>query len=94
MSWWRRKVVFPVRRAWLAVSFRVKSRKHGGGILKLYDDVQMCGYEDVQVMWEILTKSEMETSNGMPKQRRRSLWRVSSWYSRSTAASAPIQAYE
>ncbi|CAL9212007.1 unnamed protein product [Musa hybrid cultivar] len=69
-------------------------RGQGGGILKLYDDVQMCGYEDVQVMWEILTKSEMETSNGMPKQRRRSLWRVSSWYSRSTAASAPIQAYE
>ncbi|RRT58231.1 hypothetical protein B296_00040778 [Ensete ventricosum] len=29
MSWWRRKVVFPVRRAWLVVSSRVKSRKHG-----------------------------------------------------------------
>ncbi|RWW65228.1 hypothetical protein BHE74_00027475, partial [Ensete ventricosum] len=65
-----------------------------GGILKLYDDVQMCGYQDVQVMWEILTKSEMETSNGMPKQRRRSLWRLPSWYGRSTASSAPIQAYE
>ncbi|KAJ8497315.1 hypothetical protein OPV22_007867 [Ensete ventricosum] len=94
MSWWRRKVVFPVRRAWLVVSSRVKSRKHGGGILKLYDDVQMCGYQDVQVMWEILTKTEMETSNGMPKQRRRSLWRLPSWYGRSTASSAPIQAYE
>ncbi|RZR97971.1 hypothetical protein BHM03_00027266 [Ensete ventricosum] len=66
----------------------------GGGILKLYDDVQMCGYQDVQVMWEILTKTEMETSNGMPKQRRRSLWRLPSWYGRSTASSAPIQAYE
>ncbi|XP_042391464.1 uncharacterized protein LOC121982458 [Zingiber officinale] len=29
MSWWQRKVVFPVKRAWLAVSSRViKSRKH------------------------------------------------------------------
>ncbi|WOL13476.1 hypothetical protein Cni_G22246 [Canna indica] len=77
MSWWRRKVVFPVRRAWLVVSSRVKSRKHGGGILKLYDDVQMCGYQDVQVMWDILTRSEMETPT-MSKQRKRSFWRPSS----------------
>ncbi|URD75146.1 hypothetical protein MUK42_33752, partial [Musa troglodytarum] len=32
-----------------------------GGILKWYDDVQMCGYQDVQVTWEILTRCEMET---------------------------------
>ncbi|XP_064939761.1 uncharacterized protein LOC135649293 [Musa acuminata AAA Group] len=74
VSWWRLKVVFPVKRAWLAVSSRVRSQKHGGGILKLYDDVQMCGYQDVQVMWEILTRCEMETSN-LEKQRKRSFCR-------------------
>ncbi|KAG6505737.1 uncharacterized protein LOC121986361 [Zingiber officinale] len=85
MSWWQRKVVIPVKRAWLAVSARViKSRKHGGGILKLNDDVQMCGYRDVQVMWEILTKSDVETST-VSKPRKRSFWRLSSWYSRATS---------
>ncbi|URE44402.1 hypothetical protein MUK42_13811 [Musa troglodytarum] len=50
----------------------------GKGILKLYDDVQMCGYQDVQVMWEILTKPEMETPKRL-KQRKGSIWRLSSW---------------
>ncbi|CAL9769788.1 unnamed protein product [Musa acuminata subsp. burmannicoides] len=77
VSWWRRGVVFPVKRAWLAVSSRVETRKHGKGILKLYDDVQMCGYQDVQVMWEILTKPEMETPKRL-KQRKGSIWRLSS----------------
>ncbi|WOL18307.1 hypothetical protein Cni_G27101 [Canna indica] len=58
MSWWYKKVVFPVRRAWIAVSSRGKPPKHGGGgILKLYDDVRMCGYQDVEVMWEMLTST-------------------------------------
>ncbi|RWW67865.1 hypothetical protein BHE74_00024646 [Ensete ventricosum] len=78
VSWWRREVVFPVKRAWLAVSSRVETRKHGKGILKLYDDVQMCGYQDVQVMWEILTKPEMETPKRL-KQRKGSIWRLSTW---------------
>ncbi|URE44403.1 hypothetical protein MUK42_13811 [Musa troglodytarum] len=81
VSWWRREVVFPVKRAWLAVSSRADTRKHGNqgkGILKLYDDVQMCGYQDVQVMWEILTKPEMETPKRL-KQRKGSIWRLSSW---------------
>nr|XP_009420402.2 PREDICTED: uncharacterized protein LOC104000157 [Musa acuminata subsp. malaccensis] len=77
VSWWRREVVFRVKRAWLAVSSRVETRKHGKGILKLYDDVQMCGYQDVQVMWEILTKPEMETPKRL-KQRKGSIWRLSS----------------
>ncbi|GLJ13924.1 hypothetical protein SUGI_0222500 [Cryptomeria japonica] len=48
----------------------------GGGLLKLHNDVQTCGYEDVQVMWEMLKKTE--TSQDSPK-RRRPLWRLSSW---------------
>ena len=27
------------------------------GLVKLKDDVEMCGYEDVQIMWDILNKS-------------------------------------
>uniref|UniRef100_A0A0D9W923 Uncharacterized protein n=1 Tax=Leersia perrieri TaxID=77586 RepID=A0A0D9W923_9ORYZ len=51
MAWWRQKVVFPARRAWAAVSTRVRARKtgSGGSILKLHEDVQTCGYNDVQL---------------------------------------------
>ncbi|MQL88141.1 hypothetical protein Taro_020695 [Colocasia esculenta] len=61
MDWWE-KVVFPVKRAWVAVSSRVKTTptsKSGRGILKLHEDVQTCEYQDVQVMWEML-RTEME----------------------------------
>ncbi|KAL3512017.1 hypothetical protein ACH5RR_024734 [Cinchona calisaya] len=53
-------MVFPVRRVWFAVSARVKVRKNGAGLLKLRDDIQTCGYEDVQVMWEMLRRTESE----------------------------------
>ncbi|KAH7516660.1 hypothetical protein FEM48_Zijuj10G0158600 [Ziziphus jujuba var. spinosa] len=85
MEFWN-KMIFPVRRVWLALSSRVNyspksgifffllllffsnPRKHkfifihslSGGLLKLRDDVQTCGYEDVQVMWEMLRRSETE----------------------------------
>ncbi|KAL6843765.1 hypothetical protein ACP4OV_026336 [Aristida adscensionis] len=64
MAWWRKKVVFPARRAWAAVSTRVRARNtgSGGNILKLHEDVQTCGYKDVQVMFEIL-RSELEVSS-------------------------------
>lgn len=29
-------------------------------LIKLYDEVRTCGYDDVQVMWEILQRSEAE----------------------------------
>ncbi|KAG1326904.1 hypothetical protein COCNU_01G008380 [Cocos nucifera] len=88
MAWWQKKVVFPVRRAWVAVSARVKARKNGGGILQLRDDVQTCGYQDVQVMWEIL-RSEMELSR-TPKLRKRPFWRFPSFSSR-TSPCGPIK---
>lgn len=31
-----------------------------GGLLKLQDDVQMCGYRDVQIMWNMLSKAQQE----------------------------------
>ncbi|KAL3529014.1 hypothetical protein ACH5RR_008336 [Cinchona calisaya] len=59
MDLWQ-KMVFPVRRVWFGLSSRVKARKNGGGLLKLRDDIQTCGYEDVQVMWEMLRRTESE----------------------------------
>ncbi|KAL6652085.1 hypothetical protein ACP70R_011010 [Stipagrostis hirtigluma subsp. patula] len=72
MAWWRKKVVFPARRAWAAVSTRVRVRNtgSGGNILKLHEDVQTCGYKDVQVMFEIL-RSELEVSSHAAKPRKR-----------------------
>lgn len=32
----------------------------GSGLLKLQDDVKMCGYEDVQVMWNLLNTSQIK----------------------------------
>ncbi|KAL5214310.1 hypothetical protein ABZP36_003462 [Zizania latifolia] len=89
MAWWRKKVVFPGRRAWAAVSTRVRARKTGSGvsILKLHEDVQTCGYKDVQVMFEIL-RSELEDSR-TPKQRKPPAWRPpSAWPSRSSSIAA------
>lgn len=56
----------------------------GGGIIKLQNDVQMCGYQDVQVMWEMVRISEMELSN-KPKKRKRLLWRLLAWLNQSSS---------
>uniref|UniRef100_A0A0E0E4P9 Uncharacterized protein n=1 Tax=Oryza meridionalis TaxID=40149 RepID=A0A0E0E4P9_9ORYZ len=44
------------------------------GILDLHEDVQTCGYEDVQVMWNMLS-SEKEAAPAPPP-RKRALWRL------------------
>ncbi|KAK4564622.1 hypothetical protein RGQ29_006625 [Quercus rubra] len=62
-----------MKRALVAISTRINSRKSGGGVgrggststsdyglLKLRDDVQMCAYKDVQVMWKILSGSQID----------------------------------
>lgn len=92
MAWWRKKVVFPARRALAAVSARVRSRKTGGGgsLLKLHEDVQTCGYKDVQVMFEMLT-SELEDPKRR-KQQTAASWRPpSAWPSRSSSSIAAAQ---
>uniref|UniRef100_A0A0A9F7P4 Uncharacterized protein n=1 Tax=Arundo donax TaxID=35708 RepID=A0A0A9F7P4_ARUDO len=90
MAWWRKKVVFPARRAWAAVSTRVCVRKtgSGGNILKLHEDVQTCGYKDVQVMFEIL-RSELEVSSRAPKHHRKRP--PSAWSSRSSSMISAAQ---
>ncbi|XAR50432.1 hypothetical protein NMG60_11004759 [Bertholletia excelsa] len=87
MEWWN-KMVFPVRRVWVAVAARVKARKNGAGLLKLHNDIQTCGYEDVQVMWEMLRRSESESmSRHRHKRKRRPFWRAFVWSSHSNASS-------
>ncbi|KAK6123800.1 hypothetical protein DH2020_042454 [Rehmannia glutinosa] len=78
MEWWH-KVVFPVRRVWCAVSARVKARKNGAGLLKLHDDIQTCGYEDVQIMWEMLRRTESEVISNHTKRKNRRFWRNRAW---------------
>ncbi|CAL1399943.1 unnamed protein product [Linum trigynum] len=61
----------------------------GGGILMLHNDVQTCGYEDVQVMWEMLRRSQLEisssSSNGNLLKQHRPFWRSFVWSSSSNA---------
>ncbi|TVU15860.1 hypothetical protein EJB05_39401 [Eragrostis curvula] len=93
MAWWRKKVVFPARRAWAAVSTRVRATKtgSGGNILKLHEDVQTCGYKDVQVMFEIL-RTELEVSSHAPKLAKQQHKRPPSvWSSRSSSMIAAAQ---
>ncbi|XP_078434516.1 uncharacterized protein LOC144705622 [Wolffia australiana] len=73
MDWWEKAVLPPVKRAFVAVATAARpkhGRKQGSekGIEKLEDDVQTCGYEDVQVMWEIL-RMEIEMSTKPPKRK-------------------------
>ncbi|KAL2539354.1 hypothetical protein Adt_00332 [Abeliophyllum distichum] len=74
MEWWN-KMVFPVRRVWFSVSARVKARKNGAGLLKLHDDIQTCGYEDVQIMWEMLRRTESTLMSRHSKRKNWSFWR-------------------
>ncbi|XP_052181641.1 uncharacterized protein LOC127794515 [Diospyros lotus] len=77
---WCHKMVFPVRRLWIAVAAKVKARDHVGGLLKLRDDIQSCGYKDVEVMWEMLRGSDSEmVPNRLPKRKHRPFWRVLTW---------------
>ncbi|XWS19973.1 hypothetical protein CRYUN_Cryun31cG0061800 [Craigia yunnanensis] len=86
---WCHKMIFPVRRVWIAVSARVKARKNGEGLLKLHDDVQTCGYQDVQVMWEMLRRSETELiAANNPKRKQRPFWRVFVWSSNHSSSSS------
>ncbi|KAK3121367.1 hypothetical protein QOZ80_8BG0651710 [Eleusine coracana subsp. coracana] len=98
-EWWQRKVVPRARRAWAALSRRIRARKPGsGGILKLHDDVQSCGYKDVQVMFDMIT-SELEAASQaaqkpLPSPRKGAVPRLpSGWPGRSSSsiAAAPAQ---
>ncbi|KAL6972930.1 hypothetical protein U1Q18_027104 [Sarracenia purpurea var. burkii] len=76
---WCHKMVFPVRRVWAAVAGQFKAPKNGAGLLKLRHDIQTCGYEDVQVMWEMLRSSDSDLVSNRTKHKRRPFWRIFLW---------------
>ena len=51
----------------------------GAGLLKLQDDVQTCGYQDVQVMWEMLQRTESEFMDSHHKRKQLPFWRIFVW---------------
>ncbi|KAL5713651.1 hypothetical protein ACHQM5_015707 [Ranunculus cassubicifolius] len=57
--------MFPMRRAWIGFVTRLRFRK--SGLLKLSNDVKMCEYEDVHVMWEMLRKTEPDICRSRPQ---------------------------
>ncbi|KAI3972719.1 hypothetical protein MKX01_019377 [Papaver californicum] len=62
MEWWN-KMMLPLRRVWFHLAARLGIRK--SGLLKLKHDVRTSEYEDVHVMWEMLKRSETETSKNL-----------------------------
>ncbi|KAJ7539905.1 hypothetical protein O6H91_11G114400 [Diphasiastrum complanatum] len=57
MEWLRSRIATSFQKAWEVCLLRVRSRrsrKRGRSFGELYDDVQACGYGDVQVMWSML----------------------------------------
>ncbi|KAK4350154.1 hypothetical protein RND71_029467 [Anisodus tanguticus] len=64
-----------------------RGNNQGAGLLKLRDDIQTCGYEDVQVMWEMLRKNESEVTPRHHKRKRRPLWRIFVWSTHSANSS-------
>ncbi|XP_044953722.1 uncharacterized protein LOC123403869 [Hordeum vulgare subsp. vulgare] len=82
MAWWRERVVAPVRRAWLAVARRARGSR-SKGVVDLQRDVQTCGYDDVQVMWNMLSSEKHAPSlrpvPEKPRRRRASFWRAPLW---------------
>ncbi|KAF8404908.1 hypothetical protein HHK36_009803 [Tetracentron sinense] len=74
MECWE-KVMVPIRRAWFCVAKKCGIRK--SGLLKLRHDVRTCEYEDVRVMWEMLSKTETELARTSVKKSKKPFWRRS-----------------
>nr|ACG45640.1 hypothetical protein [Zea mays] len=55
MGYWWHRVVLLVRRAWLGVASRFGVRQTG--LWRLRQEVSTCEYEDVHVMWEMLSRT-------------------------------------
>jgi hypothetical protein len=61
------------------------------GIMSLHQDVQTCGYQDVQVMWNMLSleKEAVATAGVLPKPPQKwPFWRLPLWPVRSPQAAA------
>ncbi|KAL5219482.1 hypothetical protein ABZP36_020166 [Zizania latifolia] len=71
MGYWWDRVVLPVRRVWFGVAARFGVRQTG--LWRLRQEVSTCEYEDVHVMWEMLSR----TATPAPAPRRHSRFRQS-----------------
>lgn len=60
----------------------------GAGLLKLHDDIQTCGYEDVQIMWEMLRRTESEIMPHQTKRKHRWFLKNLTWSNNNGAASS------
>jgi hypothetical protein len=48
------------------------------GVLNLHQDVQTCGYNDVQVMWDMLSsdRTAVAAAGAPPAKQKRPFWRL------------------
>ncbi|XWS69518.1 hypothetical protein CRYUN_Cryun04dG0185500 [Craigia yunnanensis] len=98
MHLWRK-----MRRVWLSVSARLKHHEPTGGkggasgLLKLQDDVKMCRYKDVQVMWNMLNTSQIKqieaaattaVSQSRKCSKQRTYWMAFFWLNERTTSSS------
>ncbi|XP_039137322.1 uncharacterized protein LOC120274849 [Dioscorea cayenensis subsp. rotundata] len=52
---WLERVIIPMRRVWIVAVARLRTRRTGLGGLR--QEVSTCEYEDVHVMWEMVSKT-------------------------------------
>ncbi|KAI9120459.1 hypothetical protein K1719_007492 [Acacia pycnantha] len=71
---WRDKMTHPLRRAYLNFSARFGTRK--SGLPNLQRDVNSCEYEDIQIMWEMLQRSEHEPADSALKYKKKNSWKM------------------
>ncbi|MBA0855738.1 hypothetical protein Goshw_018242, partial [Gossypium schwendimanii] len=78
------RMTIPIRRVWTGVATRFGVRKSAH--MKLRKDISSCEYEDVRVMWEMLSRNEAETirspTTSKGKCRKRPLWNCFEWAKR------------
>ncbi|KAF8406222.1 hypothetical protein HHK36_008307 [Tetracentron sinense] len=93
MEWWDKVILFPIRRVWVGVATTLGIRKSANssngtgiwkqtGLLKLRHDVRTCEYEDVQVMWEMLSRTNTDLASTPPKKPNGPFWKIIVWTTR------------
>ncbi|TYG79026.1 hypothetical protein ES288_D02G108600v1, partial [Gossypium darwinii] len=79
------RMTIPIRRVWTGVATRFGVRKSAHMMLR--KDISSCEYEDVRVMWEMLSRNEAETirspTTSKGRCRKRPLWNCFEWAKRS-----------
>ncbi|KAG4157858.1 hypothetical protein ERO13_D02G089132v2, partial [Gossypium hirsutum] len=78
------RMTIPIRRVWTGVATRFGVRKSAH--MKLRKDISTCEYEDVRVMWEMLSRNEAETirspTTSKGRCRKRPMWNCFEWAKR------------